>query len=213
MNVRWPNLQGLPDRPGNFALTLFAGMIPFLLASEVINRGPTLVLGVPNLVKKVPFPLVVLSLVNVGSALFQSMINFALLAVFVLIIWGGLPWTVFLAPLVYLPLVLLCLGLSWILSALGVFIRDLAQMMPLVTSLLMFATPICYPRDSVPVSFRQTLALNPLTLIVESFRDTVLIGQQPDWRLWGITTVGYGLFAGFGLWLFNRLRPAFSDLM
>ncbi|HLN23896.1 MAG TPA: ABC transporter permease [Patescibacteria group bacterium] len=213
MKVRWPNLQDPTEHPGGFALTLFAGLIPFLLATDVINRSPSLVLAVPNLVKKVPFPLIVLSLVNVASAAFQSLINFALLMVFTVLLWHTLPWTVVLAPLVYLPLLLLCLGISWTLSALGVFIRDLVQVMPLLTQLLMFATPIFYPRSAIPGAFQHILAFNPLTLVVEDFRGTMLFGTQPDWYLWGATTVAFGLFAVFGMWLFNRLRPAFSDVM
>ena len=111
----------------DFAIVLFVGMIVFGLFAETVNRAPGQIISNVNYVKKVVFPLEILSLVSLGSVLFHSMVSLAVLLVAQFIINRAIPWTAVLFPLVLLPLIFTSLGVAWFLAALGVYIRDIGQ--------------------------------------------------------------------------------------
>jgi lipopolysaccharide transport system permease protein len=146
--ARWGTLGS--DGPLGFAINLFAGLIVFNLFAECINRAPTLVLANPNYVKKVVFPLEVLGTIAVGSAVFQALASLVVLVIFELIAIHHLPITFLFLPLVWTPLLLGCIAITWALAALGVFIRDLSQITSVITSMLMFLSPIFYPVSALP---------------------------------------------------------------
>ena len=105
----------------------------------------TLITSQPNYVKKVIFPLELLGVSAVGTAFFHALTSLAVLAVFKLIATGGIPLTWICLPLVWLPLIAGCTGISWILSATGVYIRDLSQLVNVLLSVLMFMSAVFYP--------------------------------------------------------------------
>ena len=162
-----------------FAIILFTGLLTFAIFAECANRAPTLVQGNPNYVKKIVFPLEVLPVVSLGSALFHAGISLGILLIFNLVINGTLQWTLVYLPLVALPLLLLSLGTGWLLSALGVYLRDIAQAVGLLTTILLFLSPIFYPLSAVPESLQALLRLNPLTMIIAQVRGVVLWGEPP----------------------------------
>lgn len=208
--ARW---QAGSDSKTEFAIVLFAGMIVFGIFSECINRAPSLVLGNPNYVKKIVFPLEVMPWVSLGSALFHAVISLAVLLLFSLVVNQTLPWTVLLLPAVVLPLILLVLGLGWFLGALGVFLRDVSQTVGLATTVLMFLSPVFYPLTALPEEFRQLLLLNPLALIIESARDVLIWGRAPAWQALTL----HGLFSLLVAWLgfvwFQKTRKGFGDVL
>lgn len=209
MRSKWPGVDGI----AGFALVLFPGLILFTLFAECINRGPVLIVTNPNFVKKVVFPLELLPLVPIGTALF----NFSLSVVAWILISGfinqGLPWTIVFIPVVIIPFVLAILGISWFLSALGVYLRDIAQLMPLITQILMFLSPVLYPIENVPKRFVWIIMLNPLTFIVEQLRQVMISGMMPD--LFGLTIYSAIsiLLCWMGLRFFRTLRPGFADVV
>ncbi|MBZ9557622.1 MULTISPECIES: ABC transporter permease [Modicisalibacter] len=197
----------------HFALQLFAGLIVHSLFAEVLNRAPGLILANENYVKKVVFPLEILPLVPLGSALFHAMVSLVVLVLAQLAIDHDIPATLPLAPLVALPLCLLALGLGWMLASLGVFLRDIGQTMSLVTTMLLFLSPVFYPLSALPETFRPFILANPLTFIIEQMRRVVIAGQMPDWL--GLTA--YGLAALVVAWLgfawFQKTRKGFADVL
>lgn len=196
-----------------FAVVMFAGMLVHSLIAECLQRAPTLVSGNSNYVKKVVFPLEILAWVTVGTALFHLLIASGILLVAIFIWQGHLPWTVIFVPLVLLPFVVLCAGVIWILSSLGVYLRDLSQVMGIVTSLLMFLAPVFYPISSVPVHLRTLILANPLTFIIEQFRIAAIWGGQLDWLgLCIYFVVAYGI-AWAGLAWFQKSRRGFADVL
>src|SRR5689334_2451543 len=120
-------------------------MIVFGLFAEIINRSPSQIVSNPNYVKKVVFPLEILSWVSLGSVLFQSLVSLIVLLLAQLIINLSLPWTVVLFPLVLLPLIFASLGVAWFLAALGVYVRDIGQITTVITTVLMFLSAVFYP--------------------------------------------------------------------
>lgn len=182
--ARWEEAD--TNNPSNFALILFAGLVIFNIFSETVSNSPTLIISNPNYVKKVVFPLEVLSVSQFGAVLINSLFSIAILLIGMVVIQGYIPWTAILLPLMLLPLSLLCLGLSWFLAAIGVAIRDIRYMLEVGMRLFLFVTPIFYPLTAVPAQFRFFLYLNPLTLMVEHFRQVVLFGQLPNWGEFGL---------------------------
>ena len=126
---------------------------------------------------------------------------------------GTFHWHILLTPLVFMQAAFWCLGLSWMLAAAGVFVRDLQQAVPFVLQILLFATPICYPASAVPEAFRAVVLINPLAFLVETFRNLALWGIAPPWKLFFAWTVASALFAYVGLLLFRRLRNTFADVL
>ena len=196
-----------------FAVVLFVGMIVLGLFSEVLNRAPSLILSNVNYVKKVVFPLEILPVIAMGAALFHSLISLGVLLVAFILFNGYLHWTVIFTPLVLLPLVIVTLGISWMLAALGVFLRDVGQTIGMVTTVLMFLSPVFYPVTAVPERFRPFIMANPLTFIIEQAREVLIWGHCPNWIGLGIYTVTAILVAWAGYAWFQKTRKGFADVL
>ena len=196
-----------------FALILFTGMIVFNLFAETINRSPSLVIDRVNYVKKVVFPLEILPLVSLGSALFHAFISLLVLILAIAIINGQIFWTTFLLPLVLLPLILLILGISWFLAALGVYVRDVVQFIGVLMTVLMFLSPVFYPISALPEKFQTWMLLNPLSFIIEQSRIVIIIGGTPDFLGLGIYFIVALLVTLLGFTWFQKTRKGFADVL
>jgi len=196
-----------------FALFLFAGLIIYSIFSECVSKAPLLVVGNPNYVKKVIFPLEILPIVSMVSVLIHGSLSFLVLFVAQLIIQNGMHWTVVFLPIILMPLVIFTLGASWFLASIGVYVRDVPQFVGLITTVLMFVSPVFYPATALPEEIRPLLFLNPLTFIIEQTRDVVLIGNTPAWVrliLYSIVSILVGVL-GF-IW-FQKTRKGFADVI
>lgn len=197
---------------GQFAVILFSGLIVHGLLSESLTRAPGLILGNVNFVKKVVFPLEILAWVSMGTTLFHWAMSLLVLLLFILFS-GTLSWTLMLIPAVMLPLVFLAMGLSWILASLGVYLRDVGQAMGLITTILLFLSPIFYPLSAIPETFRLLVYLNPLTFVVEQARAVLVWGKLPDWTGLAIYLTVSLLVAWLGFWWFQKTRKGFADVV
>ncbi len=166
-----------------------------------------------NYVKKIIFPLEILPLVTLGSALFHAGISFLVLLGFLLIINHSIHWTLIYVPIIVFPLLLLIMGLSWLLTSIGVFVRDIGQFIGLVLTILLFMSPIFYPASALPESVRDYLFLNPLTFIIEQIRGVILFGHLPDWIGLIIYYTIALLSAWVGLAWFEKTRKGFADVL
>lgn len=197
----------------NFSLVLFSGLSVFLLASECVNRAPLLVVQNASYVKKVVFPLGLLPPIVVGAAVVNFCIAMGILLVAQLFVAGSVSSTWFLLPLVLIPLTMMLTGLVYFVSALGVFLRDLSQVMGLVTLVLMYMSPVLFPIEAVPADLRDWLVLNPITIPVLELRAVTLGGQAPDWARLGLYTLAaYAVLLG-GYGFFQRCRRGFADVL
>lgn len=208
--ARW---SGGSESRSEFALVLFAGMIVFSVFAETITRAPTTIISNPSYVKKVIFPLEILPCVALGSALFHASVSILVwLAAYVLLF--GLPHaTALLLPLVLLPLVLLTLGLSWLLASLGVYLRDVAQIVGIATTAMMFMSPIFYPLSALPEQYRALLLINPLTPAVEQARAVLVWGRLPDFGMLAVYLAASALVAWLGFAWFQKTRRGFADVL
>jgi lipopolysaccharide transport system permease protein len=209
--ARWGT--GENESQAEFAIILFVGLIVFSLFAETVNRAPRQIISNANYVKKVVFPLEILSLVSLGAVLFHSMISLLVLLIAQLIINQSIPWTAVLFPLVLLPLIFTSLGAAWFLAALGVYVRDIGQITTVFTTVLMFLSAIFYPVSALPERYQVWLRLNPLVLIISESRKVLIFGSLPDWFWLGIALL-MGLAIAFsGFWWFQKARKGFADVL
>lgn len=208
--ARWG--QGQADQY-NFALILFTGLIIFNLFSECLSRAPNLILSNVNYVKKVVFPLEILPWISLGAALFHATTSFFILLIGLVVMGHEFNWVMLFAPIIIFPLLLLIMGLSWLLASIGVFVRDINQVITMLLSAMMFMCPIFYPLSALPESARDFLFLNPLTLIIEEVRAVLIWGVQPNWIYLGYYFV-ISLFVYIVGWSwFAKTRKGFSDVL
>lgn len=209
--ARWGADGG--DSEAEFALVLFAGLMVFNLFAECISKAPGLILANANYVKKVVFPLEVLPWVSMGSALFQFVVSLGVWLVAYLLLFGLPSWYLLLVPLVLFPLVLLVMGLSWALASIGVYLRDVTQIIGVLITVLMFLTPIFYPASSLPIAYQPLVFLNPLTVPIEMMRDLMYWEKLPSARLLVLYAVGALVCAVLGFAWFQKTRKGFADVL
>jgi len=201
------------DSKTQFALLVFVGMIVLGLFTEAINRSPSLILGNANYVKKVVFPLEILPVISLGAALFHTAVSFLVLTFALVVINHQLHWTIIFAPLVFAPLVFFTLGVTWMLASLGVFMRDVGQTVGILTTVLMFMSPVFYPISALPVQFQGVMMLNPLTFIIEQTRAVAISGQLPNWSGLAIYTLVALVVMWLGYAWFQKTRKGFADVL
>ncbi len=211
MQMRWPTVGGTGTAM-DYGLNVFAGLAVFNYFSEVLGRSPIAILSQPNLVTKVRFPLALLPGVTVGSALIHVLVGSVSLLLLAAV-FRQLSWAALWLPVFLIPLILYGLALALFLASLGVYLRDIGQVMPAVTSLLMFLTPIFYPVTAVPDDLKPWFELNPIGWGAQAIRSVLLEGAVPSMNalcLHGAVSVGLFLLARL---IFTRLEKGFADVL
>jgi lipopolysaccharide transport system permease protein len=196
-----------------FAMTIFCGMTVFNIFGECISRAPTLILQYPNYVKKVVFPLEILPVAALGSSLINAALSLAILIPAVLLFSHAWPSTIYLFPLVLIPICALALGFGWFLASMGVFIRDIAQPVSVIVQMLFFISGIFFPPSAIPEDIRSFVQLNPLVGILEDARRTLMWGQYPDWSSLALVTLFSLIVMQLGYLWFMRTKRAFADVI
>jgi lipopolysaccharide transport system permease protein len=209
--ARWSGLE--QAGPMGFAINLFAGLIVFNVFAECATQAPTLILANANYVTKVIFPLEILGSVSVATALFHAITSSVVLLIVELLAQHSLPLSVLWLPLIWLPLALGCLALSWALSALGVFLRDLGQVMGVAVSMLMFLSAVFYPLSALPPRWQPLLGLNPLVRVIEQTRLVLVQGQGPSLTYVVLGSLLMLLLAEVSYRMFCRARRGFADVL
>ena len=203
---------GDPSRSG-FALYFLAGMLPWLPFSEAVGRSASVMLEHRNFVKKVVFAVETLPANLVASGMVGGSFAILLFSFVVLFVRHALPLSVLWLPVLVVPQLLFTLGLAWFLAALGVFVRDLGQILAFLLTIWFFATPICYPEESMPPALAPLLSKNPMYVLVRGYRAIFLQGHAPAfgplWKFWLLSLVVVVL----GHAWFYKLRRSFADLL
>jgi len=195
-----------------FALQLFCGMTLHGLLAECLTRSPNKLFDHANYVKKVVFPLEILPVIVVISALFHALIGVFILVTASIIIHKAVFLSLLAVPAVLAPLTLLCLGVSWFLSATTVYLRDINQLTGLLATLLLFLAPVFYPVSMIPEPYRPLIRLNPLTIPIEQLR-LVIGGQWPDWGVLAMYGALSLAVACIGYAWFQKTRKGFADVL
>jgi ABC-type polysaccharide/polyol phosphate export permease len=197
----------------NFAIWLVAGLLPWIFFAEVVSRSPQAVLEQASLISKTVFPSEVLSLTHLLSAIINHMIGVFIFIIFLLLLGHGVNVKIFFIFPFLLFSAMFALGISWALSSLNVFFRDIGQIVGVFVNIWFFLTPIMYPRYLVPENLQALYGLNPMLYAIEGYRSAFL----------GSTTLGMVGIAYFllislstftlGGIIFKKLKPGFADVL
>jgi lipopolysaccharide transport system permease protein len=210
-SAKWRGVE--VNGKADYAVLLFIGLIVYNIFAEALTRAPTAVLGSPNLVKKVVFPLEVLPAVVVLSSLYNAGVATVALVVFMAFSSFGFHWQIIALPLLVLPLVALTLGVTYLFASLGVFFRDVDQLAALIARILQYLTPVLYPSIIFPDSIGRWMRMSPLAVYVEQIRALLVSGTWPHWPqyFWALGCSILTLVVGY--WWFQRTRRAFADVV
>lgn len=208
--ARWAGGTGSKTE---FAVVLFVGMMIFGLFSECINRAPSLILSNANYVKKVIFPLEILPVVSLGAALFHFAISLLVWTLFYLVLFGIPSIQALWLPIAIAPMLLMCLGVSWFLASLGVYLRDVGQVIVVVTTALMFMSPVFFPAVAMPEEFRPYLYISPITYFIEQARDLLIWNSNMHWLPWMKMLGLSAVIVVFGFAWFQKTRKGFADVI
>ncbi|RKD55180.1 lipopolysaccharide transport system permease protein [Rhizobium sp. WW_1] len=208
--ARW---GGGGDSKTEFALLLFLGLIVFNIFSECVSKAPATIVSNGNYVKKVIFPLEILPWVNIFVALVNALISLSVWIVAFIFLFGIPSPYLLMLPLVILPLVLFIMGLSWCLASLGVYIRDVSQLVSIVVTVTMFLSPIFYPISALPERFQSIVLLNPLATVIEQMRQILFWRQPTDLTYYWLELLGSAIVAWLGFAWFQKTRKGFADVL
>lgn len=212
-SVVFPARWGGGDSRTEFALLLFAGLILFNIFAETINASPKLIINNANYVKKVVFPVEVLPAVLLGGSFFNFLTGLIAWTVGYLALFGLPPITFLLFPIAMLPVAIMTFGLSCALSALGVYVRDIGQLVGTLVTALLFLSPIFYSTSSLPEKYRFIFMLNPLAAPIENLRQLLFWGVMPDIFSFILSFVISLCIFSIGIKIFIGLRNGFSDVV
>lgn len=201
------------DNKFEFAIILFSGLSIFSIFTESLNKSPALLVSNANFVKKVVFPLEILPLVTVISSFLHALISFIILIIAVNVFIGFSSWGVILSLFSVISMLMLTLGLSFIVSAFGVYIRDISYSIIVITNILVYLTPVFYPLSAVPKFIQRIMYFNPLTMIVENFRNSIILSHPPFWGYVLITVLVSYFVMALGLIIFRKLSSGFADIL
>lgn len=213
MQARWGGAGAEQQGSLDFAAALFAGLLLFNFFSECVSRAPSLIISNANYVKKVVFPLEVLAITTLLAALFHLVAGYLILLVLLQLSNWAIPATLVYVPIVIFPFLFLVVGLTWALSAVGVYLRDVGQLIGPVLTAAMFLSPIFYSLSSVDEKFRWIYMLNPLTYVIEQTRALLLLGQTPDWSSLASYSLLSVVVAYGGFVVFQATRRGFADVL
>lgn len=207
---RW---GGLDAGFGEFAMRLFSGLIVFNFFSENANQAPELIVDNVSYVKKVIFPVEILPITAGITALFNMLISLAVLFCGLGLIGQFPGHALWYLPVLWLPFIFLTLGITWFLSAAGVYFRDLKHIISTLITITMFLSPIFYPVTALPERLQKIVYINPLTFFIEQSRTILMENRPPEttgliiaWAMaWLIACAGYACF--------RKMKPGFGDVI
>jgi lipopolysaccharide transport system permease protein len=196
-----------------FTLALFCGLLLWDVIAGSIAASPSLIIGHANFVTKVIFPLEILPLSMIFSTLVHTIIGFIPLLLLLIFSQGTIPLSALSLPLIFIPIVLYTLGMSWILAALGVFLRDISALIPAAITVLMFLSALFFPMTAIPLPWRWGIMLNPAAVLISMGRNALVFSQWPNFTIYSLELFLSIITAILGYAIFIKLKPAFADVL
>lgn len=196
-----------------YPLFALAGLAPWSFFAASLTGGIPSVVTQQSMVTRLSFPRSTIPISAVGTALIDLGVTAVVFVAFVVVTGAGLPLTALWAPVLVLIEFLLALGIVLFGSALNVFARDIRLAVPLVVQIWLLLTPVMYPLSEVPADQRRLYLLNPMTGLIESFREVLIEGNAPDLALLGPSIIGAGVALALGIWYFSATQARFADVV
>jgi lipopolysaccharide transport system permease protein len=205
-------VDGSLNIPGDHTLYMMSGLVPWLVIADVLGRSSSMISSQASLVKQVVFPVEILPVKMVLASLPTFVIGFSGLLIYALIT-GRFSMAILLYPVAAVPLYLFLLGTAFALSAVGVFLRDIREIVQMYSMIGVYIAPIFYFMDWVPGPVKPLLYANPVTVFIETFHDTAYYGGIRSWFVWITATVVGLVFCWAGAAIFAKLKPHFGSYL
>jgi len=207
---KWGSSDGSQS---NFALFLFSGLILYLIFSECVNEAPSLLRENKVYIQQLVFPTEILPWISVLASIFNFMINWLILIFFYSAVIGPPPVTALFMPLMAIPVALITVGTVWFISSLGLYLRDITHLVGLMTTAILFLSPIFYPASAVPESFQAYYSLNPFVPILTMSKGALFHGLLPSAEAFAFLLIGSWAFAWLGYLWFMYSKRGFADVV
>lgn len=195
----------------NYVTFIVIAILPWNWFTTAISQGTFCVLANAGIIKKVYFPREILPVSVAISGLVNYFISIPIILLFLFFSGIGFSWYLFLLPIIAIIQFILILGIIFITSSINVYIRDAEYIINFFVTMLFYATPVLYSTTLFPESFRWILYLNPMTTIINSYRDILFYQQLPDLKMLIIVFVGAAILLALGTIIFKKLEKGFAE--
>ncbi len=195
----------------NYAVYLCCGLVPWQYFSSVVLRGAATIIDNGNIIKKVYFPREILPISVVASEGVNFLISTTIILGFVIFGGIGLSWNILWYFLILAIQIIVSIGIAFIVSSLTVYFRDLLHLLGILMQLLFYATPIVYSMDSVPASMKWLLMLNPMSYLIEGYRNIFYNKTMPNFKGLLIALVMGVVLCVCGYFIFRKLEKRFAE--
>lgn len=209
--IIFPLIMGNSAQYKDYTLFMVCGLIPWNFFTAAINRSAYTMIENGNILKKVYFPREILPLSVVTSESINFLISCIIIIAFILFKGFGICKYILFFPIILAIQFLLLLGFGLILSSVTVYIRDLNHFIGIALQLLFYATPVVYSYETIPERYRWILKYNPMTYIIEGYRDIFYYQTMPDLKMLGIIFLISIAIIIVGYMIFNKLQKRFAE--
>lgn len=201
----------LRNGPDHYVTFIVIAILPWNWFTTVISQGTFTMIGNADIIKKVYFPREILPLSVATSGLVNYFISVPIILIFLLVSGIGFSWNILWLPLIVLTQYILTIGIILITSAINVYIRDLEYIVNFMVTMLFYGTPVLYSATLFPEKFRWILYLNPMTTIINSYRDIFYSKQMPDMNYLLPVLAFSFLLMLLGIGIFRKLKKGFAE--
>lgn len=206
-------IGGTREMPLDYTTYLLCGLIPWMSFQESMSKGATAITGNANLIKQVVFPIEILPVKGVIATIITQLISTTILVVYVLVSHHSLPWTYLLTPVLIFFQIIAMIGVSYIVSSVGAYLRDLKDFIQVFCLVGMYLMPIFYLPASVPPLFRPILYLNPFSYMVWCYQDVFYFGRFEHWWAWIVFSALSTSVFYIGYRIFRKLKIMFGHVL
>lgn len=195
----------------NYTMFLFTALIPWTFFTTTVSQGAFSIIANGNILKKVYFPREIIPISIVTSNVITFLISCIIMFIFIIITGLGFSWYALFFPLILISQYILLMGITFVLSSITVYIRDVEHIITVLLMVMFYGTPIVYSMDMVPASMKGILLLNPMTPIINSYRDVLFYKQMPNLLSMVIIVIISIIVFIFGLFIFRKLQRGFAE--
>lgn len=201
----------LKNTQDNYVIFLCTGLIPWTYFSTTVARSAGCMIENGNILKKVYFPREIIPISLVTAEAFNFIVSTAIILAFVIFYGLGITKYIIFYPIILVVQYLLVLGLSFIISAVTVYFRDLQHFIGVGLQLLFYGTPIVYSGDTIPESFKWIIKINPMSYIINAYRDIFYNQKAPNLLELGKASIVFIILCIIGYAIFNKLQKRFAE--
>jgi ABC-2 type transport system permease protein len=201
----------LVNTPDNYVIFICVALIPWTYFTTTVSQASYTIIGNGNIVKKVYFPREILPISVVTSGAVNFIISTIIIVAFLIIYGMGLSKYIIFYPLILLIQYILLLGISFIISSITVYFRDLEHIVGIVLMAAFYATPIFYSEESIPQNFKGIINFNPMAHIIYAYRNIFYYQKLPNFHDLGIVALFSLAVLFIGYFIFKKLQKGFAE--